>query len=129
MDRTKLIFDWIFGAAAPGGSSKSSSSSSSSKYKLSYLSTPNVGLSEQAVTARIEREQSSASNLRTKIIPGYSSLDEIYNFITQEHALYNAAALSQRGRGGGGGGGSGTDGVDNNIKQSYGVASAGGGGE
>ena len=124
MDRTKLIFDWIFGAAHGGRSSDESSSLND--YKLTYLSTPNVGLSEQAVTARTEREQSSAMNLRTKIIPNYSSLHEIYTFITQEHSLYNAAALSKRGRGGGG-----TDSVvDIKIKQSYGVATgASGGGE
>ena len=123
MDRTKLIFDWIFGAALGERSDKSSSKND---YKLTYLSTPNVGLSEQAITARTEREQSSAMNLRTKIIPNYSTLREIYTFITQEHSLYNAVALSKRGRG--------VDGtesvVDNKIKQSYGVAKrAGGGGE
>jgi hypothetical protein len=157
MHRTKLIFDWIFGAKmtptriTPTTSNKKDSKSKkintavnhnenemypgSSPYMLWYLSTPNVGLTETAITARKEREQQSAATLRTKLIPKYRTLPDIYRFLTHEHALYNAASLAKRGSSSAsstaGGGSSSTSDVGNKIKLSYGgaaAAAAGGGG-
>ena len=43
MDRSRAIFDWIF-------------SLDNAHYQLHYLESPNVGLSDTAIQARVERE-------------------------------------------------------------------------
>jgi uncharacterized SAM-binding protein YcdF (DUF218 family) len=109
MDRTRAIFDWIFEFPPTSGKKK---------YDLYYLSSANVGLTEEAVTARREREAQSATTLGQVLIPKYKSLPEIYQFLTESHSLYTASKLVERARGTGNGAAS------NAVKQSYGAASA-----
>ena len=108
MDRTRAIFDWIFDFPPTSGKN----------YDMYYLSSPNVGLTKEAITARREREVQSATTLRQMLIPKYKSLPEIYQFLTESHSLYTASKLVERARGTGDGAAS------NAVKQSYGAATA-----
>jgi hypothetical protein len=121
MERTRAIFDWIFGLppTSTGSSSSSSSSSGKMKYDLYYLSSPNVGLTEEAVGARRQREAQSVTTLAQALIPKYKSLPEVYQFLTESHSLYTASKLVERARGG-----AGDEAASNMVKQSYGAASA-----
>jgi hypothetical protein len=84
MARTRAIFDWIFGVDDNG-------------YQLYYLSSPNVGLSDDAIQARNEKEQNSL-----KAVDGYSqtyrSMRAIWGFLNKKHDLYTAGALVKRGK-------------------------------
>jgi hypothetical protein len=84
MARTRVIFDWVFGVDGNG-------------YQLYYLSSPNVGLSNDAIQARNEREQHSL-----KAVNGYAqtyrSMSAIWGFLNKKHDLYTAGALVKRGK-------------------------------
>ena len=91
---------------------------SSSDYKLYYLSSPNVGLSTEAIQARKQREDASSQNLKTKIIPNHSgNLYDVWKFLMKDHALYTASKLVERGR-------HGEKAVSEEIQKSYGDAAA-----
>jgi uncharacterized SAM-binding protein YcdF (DUF218 family) len=112
MDRTQAIFDWIFGLPAVASSNKKQQ-----PYQLFYLQSPNVGLSEEAIVARQEREAASAQTVRDVLKPQYKTLPDVYRFLTQDHSLYTAHKLVSRGRGetqddGGG--------ASEQVKKSYG---------
>jgi hypothetical protein len=115
MERTRTIFDWIFGFPP---TSTGSSSSGKMKYDLYYLSSPTVGLTKEAVGARRHREAQSATTLGQALIPKYKSLPEVYQFLTESHSLYTASKLVERARG------AGDEAASNMVKQSYGAASA-----
>lgn len=99
MDRTMAIFDWIFGATDGSGSSSPGVRRRQQGYRLFFLASPNVGLTNQAIEARKEREAQSAATVRTQLAPKYKSLTQIHHFLTHEHALYSAHSLVERGRG------------------------------
>jgi hypothetical protein len=84
MARTRAIFDWIFGVDG-------------NSYQLYYLSSPNVGLSDDAIQARNEKEQNSL-----KAVEGYAqsyrSMRAIWEFLNQKHDLYTSGALVERGK-------------------------------
>ena len=84
------------------------------------MESPNVGMASEVVAARKEREASS-SNSVDYLSKKYSmSLRDVYEFLTQEHALYTANRLVDRGRATAADveGGS----VKDVVKRSYGVA-------
>lgn len=87
MDRSKAIFEWIFGLENEKGN-----------YHLFFLSSPNVGLTEAAVQARKEREAKSQKTVETKLAPKYQTMKGVFTFLTQDHALYTAHKLVERGR-------------------------------
>ena len=109
MERTRAIFDWIFSLPSPSSSLTRTShkkrngiDNDGTPYELFYLQSPNLGLSEQAVAARREREASSARTVREILAPKYATrLQDVYHFLTQDHSLYTAHKLVDRGRGGG----------------------------
>lgn len=110
MARTKIIFDWIFLQCDKDGRRP--------KYNLNYLSSENVGLSEEAVQARKEREAKSEETVREKLSPKYQSLKDVWGFLNQHHSLYTASKLVERARGNG-------DALASAmVKQSYGAGSA-----
>ena len=84
MARTRAIFDWIFGVDGDS-------------YQLYYLSSPNVGLSDDAIRARNEKEQKSL-----KVVEGYAqnyrSMRAIWDFLNHKHNLYASGALVERGK-------------------------------
>ena len=85
MNRTMEIFDWIFGL--PG--------SQTGAYELHYLVSEDVGLSTEAVEARRERERASLANVR-EYAQTYTTLAQVYRFLTTQHGLYTATKLIQR---------------------------------
>ena len=129
MSRSQIIFDWMFtkcGIPVPveginndkkrkrGGRR----SNDPNGYQLYYLSSPNVGLTKDAIQARKEREDASSQNLKTNIIPKYSgNLGKVWTFLTHEHALYNAKKLVERGKQ------DSDENVSAEIRKSYGGAS------
>lgn len=69
IERSKAIFDWIFVQVDSGKKRKRKD-----KYKMHYLSSPNVGLSEDAIAARVERERQSEKTVREQLAPKYKML-------------------------------------------------------
>ncbi|CAB9524945.1 DUF218 domain [Seminavis robusta] len=91
MDRSQAIFDWIFGIP-------DNNKGSSSNYQLYYLAPPNTGLTDEAVQARKQREAKSQKNVQEILAPKYQTIKGVWTFLTQEHSLYTAHKLVERGR-------------------------------
>jgi hypothetical protein len=83
MERTKEIFDWIFGIG-------------NNKYELFYLSSENVGLTEKGLHARMEHEASGTKSVRENLALQHVTLKDVWAFLHQQHDLYTAAKLSYR---------------------------------
>jgi hypothetical protein len=84
MERTRAIFDWIFGVDG-------------NRYQLYYLSSPNVGLSDDAIQARQEKEQNGLKAVE-EYAKNYRSMRAIWGFLNKKHGLYTAGALVKRGK-------------------------------
>jgi hypothetical protein len=84
MARTRAIFDWIFGLDG-------------NSYQLYYLSSPNVGLSDDAIQARQEKEQYSLKAVEA-YAKNYRSMRAIWDFLNKKHDLYTSGALVKRGK-------------------------------
>lgn len=115
MERTKLIFDWIFNAPF-----SETDLSSGSTYELYYLSAPDIGLSEEAIEARKLKESKSASTVKNILSKKYDTVEKIFNFLTSEHSFYTASKLVERGMNDG----SGIDTVEKLVQDSYGGVTA-----
>jgi hypothetical protein len=76
MPRTKAIFEWVFHLPPLPF-----------KYQLDFESTPNEGLSSQALAARIQREEISLENLRDTI-QKITNLDNFITWLYTEHTAY-----------------------------------------
>ena len=85
MDRTRAIFDWVFGTTPHEG------------FELTYLATPDESLTPDAVAARAERETKSAINVRERLRPTYTTLSGVREFLVTKHDLYAARGLVARG--------------------------------
>lgn len=85
MERTKEIFNWIFGIG-------------NNVYELFYLSSENVGLTDIGLRVREEHEASGAENVRQNLAPQHLTLKDVWAFLNQQHGLYTAAKLSNRAR-------------------------------
>jgi vancomycin permeability regulator SanA len=117
MERARLIFDWIF--HAPTSDADCNSTVTSKNYELYYLPAPDKGLTAEAIQARREKESKSASTVKNVLSQTYTSIEEIFEFLTSEHSFYTASKLVERGM---------EDGSDNNavgklVQDSYGGAS------
>ena len=117
MDRTKLIFDWIFHAPLSSTSSKQED-----PYELYYYAVPDVGLSPSAIEARTQKEQKSATTVKNVLSQKYNTIEDIFHFLTMEHSFYTASKLVERGMSTGDEGGGG-DGVNKLVQDSYGGVS------
>lgn len=84
MDRTKAIFEWIFGVG-------------STDYELSFLASQNVGLSAEVLKARKEKEQRGLSTVDA-LASQFTTLPQIWRFINEQHDMYTASKLVERGR-------------------------------
>jgi len=80
MPRTRAIFDWIFNTPNREGGENPG-------YRLLYLQSPNSGLSEEIVAARIEREEIGRKRVVTQQRK-YSTLPKVLKFLTTEHGMY-----------------------------------------
>ena len=96
MIRTMKIFDWIF-SVPTNNDTESISFKGFLPYDLYYLESPNVGMVSEVVVARKEREASSSKSVDS-LSHRYSTLRDVYEFLTQEHSLYAANRLVGRGR-------------------------------
>jgi len=98
MARTKKIFDWIYSApaATTTRATKTTSTNPGEGYDLYYLESPNAGMTSEVVEARKEREASSSKSVDF-LSKKHSTLLDVYRFLTQEHALYEAKKLVDRG--------------------------------
>lgn len=105
MVRSKAIFDWVFELPRTG-------TKGTSGYELHYLSSPNVGLSDEALKARKEREMSSLTSVR-KMAKTMRSLPDVWKFLTSKHDLYTAPALVKRAK-------AKTSNASDLVKKSYG---------
>lgn len=113
MERTKLIFDWIFHAPL----SSASSSTNKDDYLLYYLPAPDVGLTGSAIQARKEKESKSAVNVKSYLSKKYDTIEAIFEFLTTEHSFYTASKLVERGMD------DGTRSVGKLVQDSYGGVS------
>jgi uncharacterized SAM-binding protein YcdF (DUF218 family) len=84
MARSKAIFDWIFGL-------------DDGNYHLSYLVSPDVGLSQEALAARAEKEAASLLSVRT-LAAQHTSMKQVWAFLNTQHDLYTANKLVERAR-------------------------------
>lgn len=85
MERTKAIFDWIFSLDSPRQA-----------YELTYLESPDVGLEEEALQARSDKETKSLETVQ-RFAKQYRSLKEVWSFLNQQHDLYTASKLVEGG--------------------------------
>ncbi len=117
INRTAAIFDWIFVECSRHDEMKGKPKKQDlNPYEMYYLSSPNVGLSEEAIAARREREEQSAIHVREHLSKTYTTLSQLWGFLNRDHALYTASKLIERGRG------SGNDPSANDlVKKSYGL--------
>ena len=103
IERTKAIFDWIFSLDRPR-----------SPYEISYLQSPDVGLEEDALEARREKEAKSLVAVQ-RFAKQFQSMKQVWAFLNQQHDLYTASKLVQ-----GGASNIDTDISSDLIKKSYG---------
>ena len=75
----------------------------------------NIGLTDTALQARKEREANSQQNVETVLSKKYIDMKGVWTFLTQEHALYTAHKLVERGKAGG------STPDDQALKESYGL--------
>jgi uncharacterized SAM-binding protein YcdF (DUF218 family) len=85
MERTQKIFNWIYSIDNEG-----------SNYELYFLQSPNIGLSSEAITARKQRERQSLVHI-DQLVKDKTTLQQVYQFLTNEHSLYTAQKLINRG--------------------------------
>ena len=119
--RSKAIFDWIM--TVPSTSESSSGTPiATTEYEMYYLACNNIGLSNDALLSRKQHESRGEKNVRTKLAVEYTTLHDVWNFLTTKHDFYSAEKLVQRIMGGGG---YHTDErSDNLLKLSYGRVSS-----
>ena len=84
MERTKAIFDWIFLAVEPNLG-----------YNLLYLVSKNTGLDKDALQARSDKEKQSLESVHS-YASRFGTLQDVYRFMTRDHALYTANKLVER---------------------------------
>ena len=94
MTRAAAIFDWIFLTC-----SSSNQHQRSGRYHLYYLTSPNVGLTSEAIEARRTREIESTHNIQDNLAKQYTTLANVWKFLNREHSLYTANSLIDRSRG------------------------------
>ena len=83
IERTKAIFDWVYGVE----------NNDDAPYRLYYLASENVGLSDEAIAARTAHEAKGATRVRTQLAPQHPTLRSIWHFLTHDHDLYTATKL------------------------------------
>jgi len=86
--RSAAIFDWIFHAPSVYDGSP--------KYEMYYLSVKNVGLSQDAIISRKEHEARGEANVHNILSKEYTTLQDIWRFLTTKHDFYSAEKLVQR---------------------------------
>ncbi|MCD4779939.1 MAG: YdcF family protein [Candidatus Omnitrophica bacterium] len=78
LPRTQKIFNWIYQMDNPADA-----------YHLEFRSVPNVGMTPEALTARLQKENESMNHL-DKIIPDLSSISQFHEWLFHHHTAYTA---------------------------------------
>jgi hypothetical protein len=89
MDRTRAIFDWIFGV-------QDERSNYDSSYKLYYVATPDLGLSDEALDSRRKHEAKGAANVTENLRPKYTTIQKVWKFLNYNHDFYCAEKLVKK---------------------------------
>lgn len=125
MDRTRAIFDWIYNldeidpksdlqqrphhrngnpnqlSSILEKSSKTTTPTTTSnlqRHHLYYLSSPDTGLTNEALHARAKKEESGLQQVH-EYSKKYKTLLDVWSFLTHHHGLYTAEQLVDRARG------------------------------
>lgn len=85
MKRTIAIFDWIFNLET-------------SDYSLYYLQSPNIGVSQEALDARQQKEADSLKQIQ-RYTNEYRTMKDVWGFLNTKHSLYSADMLVERAKG------------------------------
>lgn len=75
IQRSRTIFDWIL-------------SFDNTDYNILYEQTDNVGMEQDVLECRIERESKSNENLKNNLIPRIGSFTELHKWFYEEHKAY-----------------------------------------
>lgn len=78
MPRTEAVFRWVFALPGPGAGCE-----------LDFLSTPNTGISEPSLHARLEKERTSLAQFRA-VETRIRSLADLHQWLFTEHGAYAA---------------------------------------
>lgn len=82
MQRTRCIFDWIFGLDAW-------------HITVDYTTTSDVGLSGAQLRARVQKEKASVDALENIVIPRHDSMQKVAAFVLQDHAAYRSESAAR----------------------------------
>mmetsp|Transcript_14023 Transcript_14023/g.41261 ORF Transcript_14023/g.41261 Transcript_14023/m.41261 type:complete len:280 (+) Transcript_14023:26-865(+) len=77
MNRVRAIFEWVLHAPPTGV-----------KFKCTYISVPDVGLTEEQLRARMSKEAASLEKMRTSTLRTVQTLPELHAFIFERHGAY-----------------------------------------
>lgn len=86
IQRSKSIFDWIFSVP----------SERPSNYEMYYLSCENAGLTPDAIRARRSHEARGESNVKSHLVEEYTTLQDVFRFLTTKHDFFTASKLVKR---------------------------------
>ena len=135
MERVQKIFNWIYALDLNNNEKDTTNintkynnpnhNPNENKYQLSYLQSPNIGLSDEAIRVRKEREQQSSNHVDA-LANTKTTLLDVYTFLTTEHALYTATKLVERSSNNNNGNDNTNhnntgEGMDDTVKISYGL--------
>eukprot|EP00762_Andalucia_godoyi_P000797 ANDGO_03702.mRNA.1 hypothetical protein GUITHDRAFT_77545 len=88
MARSKAIFDWIFSLTDSAGNSRSGG-----MYEVTYQQVPDVGLPQDTLESRKEREARSAENVLMNLSKSITNLQLLHTWINLDHAAYSTEKL------------------------------------
>lgn len=80
MPRTRVVFDHIFGLP-------------DTPVRVEYLTSPNLGMTHEAVVARMEKELNSIRSYQKINVPRITTLEQLYVFMFSEHNAYAFANM------------------------------------
>jgi len=86
MSRTRTVFDWVFSLDA-------------NAYSLDYKVSEDVGMDDDVLNARRDKEQQSVVKLREKTIPEIRSMKQLAHFVLVDHGAYNTGGISKERQG------------------------------
>jgi hypothetical protein len=88
MNRTKLIFDWVF-------SLTNSTKDRCEKYQIVYFTVNNQDMTDEQLIARIDKERLACEDVKLKI-QKITNLSQMGQFMFIEHGAYKAKNLHSR---------------------------------
>jgi hypothetical protein len=84
MPRTETIFRWIFSLDQPCPA-----------YSLEFCETPNLGMSQEILEARLRKEKLRIESLQA-IVPRHTTMASVHQWLFTEHSAYAIATLHLR---------------------------------